>query len=170
MTPDQATFLRDATLPFLERESQITQTVLSAVPEQPDYRPDPNARSAFELAWHIAGAESMFLDAVINGKFTFGSPRPEEVRTIADIAPWYAERMQQQIKTIAQMSGEDLARIVDFRGFFQLPAIQYVEFSLRHTSHHRGQLSTYLRPMGGKVPAIYGESYDSAQARKAAQG
>jgi uncharacterized damage-inducible protein DinB len=27
--------------------------------------------------------------------------------------------------------------------------------------HHRGQLSTYLRPMGGKVPAIYGPSADS---------
>jgi len=26
--------------------------------------------------------------------------------------------------------------------------------------HHRGQLSTYLRPMGGKVPAIYGPSAD----------
>jgi hypothetical protein len=26
----------------------------------------------------------------------------------------------------------------------------------------------YLRPMGAKVPAIYGESYDSAQARQAA--
>jgi hypothetical protein len=24
----------------------------------------------------------------------------------------------------------------------------------------------YLRPMGTKVPSIYGESYDSAQARK----
>ena len=27
----------------------------------------------------------------------------------------------------------------------------------------------YLRPMGAKVPSIYGESYDAAQARKAAQ-
>ena len=26
--------------------------------------------------------------------------------------------------------------------------------------HHRGQLSTYLRPMGSKVPAIYGPSAD----------
>ena len=34
-------------------------------------------------------------------------------------------------------------------------------------AHHRGQLSAYLRPMGAKVPAIYGESYDSAQAKKA---
>jgi uncharacterized damage-inducible protein DinB len=36
-----------------------------------------------------------------------------------------------------------------------------------HSIHHRGQLSMYLRPMGAKVPAIYGESYDSAQAKKA---
>ena len=28
--------------------------------------------------------------------------------------------------------------------------------------HHRGQLSTYLRPMGGKVPAIYGPSADDS--------
>jgi uncharacterized damage-inducible protein DinB len=29
-----------------------------------------------------------------------------------------------------------------------------------HSVHHRGQLSTYLRPMGSKVPAIYGGSAD----------
>jgi uncharacterized damage-inducible protein DinB len=28
--------------------------------------------------------------------------------------------------------------------------------------HHRGQLSTYIRPMGGKVPSIYGPSGDDA--------
>jgi uncharacterized damage-inducible protein DinB len=38
---------------------------------------------------------------------------------------------------------------------------------LNHSIHHRGQLSMYLRPMGAKVPSIYGESYDSAQARQA---
>ena len=30
--------------------------------------------------------------------------------------------------------------------------------------HHRGQLSAYLRPMGGKVPAIYGPSADERPA------
>jgi len=51
----------------------------------------------------------------------------------------------------------------------QLPAVMFLQFGLSHTIHHRGQLSTYLRPMGAKIPAIYGESYDSAQAKKAAQ-
>jgi uncharacterized damage-inducible protein DinB len=27
--------------------------------------------------------------------------------------------------------------------------------------HHRGQLSVYIRPMGGKVPSIYGPSADT---------
>jgi uncharacterized damage-inducible protein DinB len=39
-----------------------------------------------------------------------------------------------------------------------------------HSVHHRGQLSAYLRPMGAKVPSIYGESYDAAQERKAQAG
>ena len=30
------------------------------------------------------------------------------------------------------------------------------------TIHHRGQLSAYLRPMGGKVPSIYGPSADDS--------
>src|SRR5690242_2718959 len=59
-------------------------------------------------------------------------------------------------------------RVLDFRGTFQLPAVAYLDFCIKHSVHHRGQLSTYLRAMGGKVPAIYGESYDSAEAKKAA--
>jgi uncharacterized damage-inducible protein DinB len=33
--------------------------------------------------------------------------------------------------------------------------------------HHRGQLSMYLRPMGAKVPSIYGESFDARAEREA---
>jgi len=58
--------------------------------------------------------------------------------------------------------------MVDFRGMFQRPALTFLQIGLNHSIHHRGQLTTYLRPMGGKVPAIYGESYDSALAKKAA--
>ena len=55
--------------------------------------------------------------------------------------------------------------MIDFRGLFQLPAVTFLHFGLNHSIHHRGQLSMYLRPMGAKVPAIYGESYDSAKAQ-----
>jgi uncharacterized damage-inducible protein DinB len=57
------------------------------------------------------------------------------------------------------MSGEEAARIVEF-GPFKLPALSYVTFAVNHSIHHRGQLSAYLRPMGAKVPSIYGPSAD----------
>ena len=68
------------------------------------------------------------------------------------------------------MSGEQAAKIIDFRGMMQMSAISYLTFNSNHIIHHRGQLSVYLRPMGAKVPAIYGESFDSKAARMAAQG
>ena len=42
----------------------------------------------------------------------------------------------------------------------EMPAVTYLNFLNLHSSHHRGQLSAYLRPMGAKVPAIYGGSAD----------
>jgi uncharacterized damage-inducible protein DinB len=73
------------------------------------------------------------------------------------------------VARLQKMTPEQLAKIVDFRGSSQMPAVMFFQIAINHSAHHRGQLSVYLRPMGGKVPAIYGESYDSAEARKAAQ-
>jgi uncharacterized damage-inducible protein DinB len=57
------------------------------------------------------------------------------------------------------VSPADAAKIVDFFGM-QFPNVVYLNFMLKHSIHHRGQLSTYLRPMGAKVPSIYGGSAD----------
>jgi uncharacterized damage-inducible protein DinB len=172
MTVEQADFLlHNVFLGLLKNESRMTRAVLAAIPpDKPDYRPDPNGRSVLDLAWHIALAEPRFLDAVLNGEFsTAPRPRPEGVHTGPQISEWYGMEFDARFAKLAQLHGEPLAKIVDFRGLFQMPAVLFAQVGVNHTIHHRGQLSTYLRPMGGKVPAIYGESYDTAQARQAAQ-
>lgn len=173
MHSDQAAFLlQEVFLPNLHNEHRITKCVIEAIPlDKGDYRPDDVARPALELAWHIAATEMRFLNAVAAGGFDFTPmPRPEAIKTSADLAPWYAENFASHLDPVTKLSNEQLLKIVDFRGVFQLPAVMYLNFILHHSVHHRGQLSTYLRSMGAKVPAMYGESYDSAQARKAAQG
>jgi uncharacterized damage-inducible protein DinB len=55
---------------------------------------------------------------------------------------------------------EQLTTPVDFLGAFNFPAVLYLSFVNNHSIHHRGQLSVYLRPMGAKVPSIYGGSAD----------
>ncbi len=85
------------------------------------------------------------------------------------MAAWYAERFEKNLDGLTKLRSEQLLKVVDFRGIFQRPAVTFLQLAMMHSIHHRGQLSTYLRPMGAKVPSIYGESYDDAQARKAAQ-
>jgi uncharacterized damage-inducible protein DinB len=94
---------------------------------------------------------------------------PENVKTPAEVASWYEARYAKNFEALTKVTGEQLVKIVDFRGMFQWPAVKFLMFGLHHTIHHRGQLASYLRCMGAKVPSIYGESYDDAQARKAAQ-
>jgi uncharacterized damage-inducible protein DinB len=168
--PEQAAFLLQTWLPAAKNEHRTTKSVLQAIPPaMQDYRPDPASRTALELAWHISAAEHRFFDGVASGGFDFAPiHRPDTVRTPAEIAGWYEESFLKIFERLPKLTGEQLAKVLDFRGVFQLPAVTFLEVGLRHTIHHRGQLSAYLRAMGGKVPAIYGESYDSAEAKKAA--
>jgi len=171
LTAEQAVFLlHDLYLGTLKMESSTTKKILEAVPaDKGEYRPDPASRTAMELTRHIAAADNRFVETAINGVFdTNPAMIPENVKTPVEIAAWYEERYAKNIEALTKVSGERLAKIVDFRGMFQWPAVKFLMFGLNHTIHHRGQLSSYLRCMGAKVPAIYGESYDSALAKKAA--
>jgi len=170
LQPEQATFLLQMALPALKNEHRITRKIIEALPaDQGDYRPDAVSKSALDLAWHIAATENFFMDAVAAGEFDYTrGKRPDSIRNSADVAAWYGEAFQTNFNRLTQLSSEQLLKIVDFRGMIKSPAILYLQFALNHSIHHRGQLSVYLRPMGAKVPSIYGESYDDAQARKAA--
>ena len=157
-------------LPGLKNEHGITKNVIAAIPlDKGDYRPDEISKSAMELAWHIAATEMRFMEAVMAGAFDLSPrPKPDSIGNSADLVAWYTEKFEAHYQELAQASEDQLEKIIDFRGMIQLPAVMYLNFLLHHSVHHRGQLSVYLRPMGARVPAIYGESYDSAEARKKA--
>jgi uncharacterized damage-inducible protein DinB len=50
--------------------------------------------------------------------------------------------------------------VMDGRVLFEVPLGEMFWLGLFDAIHHRGQLSVYLRPMGGRVPSIYGPSAD----------
>lgn len=169
MTADQATLILNAVgLPSAQAEHPVTKSVIAAIPaDKGDYTPSSVGRSAIDLAWHIVTAEIRFFTAVADGVFDLTpAQRPEAVRTGDDVNRWYGERFPHAIDRLRSLPGDALVKTIDFRGRFQFPAVIYVQLALNHTIHHRGQLSTYLRPMGAKVPSIYGESYDARVARE----
>jgi uncharacterized damage-inducible protein DinB len=169
LTPDQALLVLQYQLGGLKRESRTTAAVLKAVPaERSDYRPDPRARSAIELVRHIAVAENRFIETVTAGHFDVTGNIPANLETPMEIAGWYEARFAGNFDALTRATPAQLLQPVDFRGMFTWPAIHFLTLGLHHTIHHRGQLATYLRPMGATVPVIYGESYDSASLKAGA--
>lgn len=162
VTADFALGYREMMLQGLANEVQTTKKVLSAIPEgKKDFRPDPNARTAWELAWHLANTDVQFLDGIADGQFTMESPDDEhKPRTVTELVTWYDENMARATERVRKLSPEQLMKPIEFFGVFNLPAAFYMGFLNNHSIHHRGQLATYLRPMGSKCPSIYGGSYD----------
>ena len=172
LTSEQAKLIMGMAVPTLKNEHLTTKRVIEAIPlDKGDYRPDNISKTALELAWHIVASEKRFFGGISAGALDL-TPihRPESVRDSAGIARWFDETFTADLEKLESISGEQLVKMIDFRGLFQLPAVAFLQVAMNHSIHHRGQLSMYLRPMGAKVPAIYGESYDTAQARLAKQG
>jgi len=160
LTPEFAAGLRAMMIDGIAREAEITKRVIGAVPDaKSEYRPDPNARTAKELAWHIANTDVQFLDGIADLQFKMESPE-HKPQTSAEVVAWYDENMKRGMQRVQALTAEQLTTPVEFFGVFNLPAVAYLGFLNNHSIHHRGELATYLRPMGAKVPSIYGGSYD----------
>ena len=159
MTPEQAAFTAQLFVQGLESEYKTTRKILAAVPEaNRDYRPDPNARTAFSLASHIASSDVWFLNGVAKGEFVHEGEK--KFSSVAEIVDYYDKEFPAAIAKVKALPAEKLATVIPAFGVFNLPAAAYLAFLNNHSIHHRGQLAAYLRPMGAKVPSIYGGSFD----------
>jgi uncharacterized damage-inducible protein DinB len=163
MSADQAKAITAYTLADFDYEFDTTKRVIQAIPAgQESYTPDAKSMTALNLAWHIASAELFFFSSVCAGEFKAGeSSRPEHIKNAQDVVAWYEANIPQAVEQVKGLSGEALSKTIDFFGMMQAPAVTYLTLCRKHSVHHRGQLSAYLRPMGGKVPGIYGPSGDS---------
>jgi uncharacterized damage-inducible protein DinB len=160
-TPEFVLPYRAMMLKGLAREVETTKKVLAAIPDdKKDYRPDPNARTAWELAWHLANSDVRLMDGIADLKFTMGARADaEKPRTVAELVDWYDKNMTRSAERVHALNAEQLLTPIPFVTF-NLPAAFYLAFLNNHSIHHRGELATYLRPMGSKVPSIYGGSFD----------
>ena len=161
MSPEFAAGLRDVMLQGLLREMETTKRVLAAIPEgKRDYRPDPKARTTWELAWHLAACDVQMTDEVADMKFEMEPRFKQEPKSIADMVNWYDSNFRRAVARVQGMKPEQLCTPVDFYGAFNMPVVFYLTFVNNHSIHHRGYLAAYLRAMGAKVPSSYGGSAD----------
>ena len=162
MQAEQARFLFNFLWPHLKTERTNTRKIIAAVPaDRCDYAPHAKSMTALKLCGHIAATEIWFLNAILNHSFDDDDEMPPpQWNTPADVLRWYDERFNERAPRIESLSNEHLLKPVNYIGILIEPAVSYLSLAIRHSVHHRGQLSAYLRPMGAKVPVIYVESGD----------
>ena len=164
MGSTEATTVADFLIADFEHETQTTLRVLGAVPNgHLDYRPDSKAKTGLGLVRHIALEDEWLLNCIANGVFT---PPPDDsdacgIMSPADAVARYNEKVPAALNRVRAMSGEALASTLNLFDMMQAPGVNFLAMALKHSVHHRGQLSTYLRAMGGKVPGIYGPTADT---------
>jgi uncharacterized damage-inducible protein DinB len=156
---------RSLFLKFWEKEAPATRKVLSRIPqERSDYRPDPKARTARDIAWLIVREEIILAEGLERGVLEWvEQPTPATVAEILDTYDRHHAAITTRMRALEPKQWERLVPFV-YAGQELMKDTGYENAwgFLFDMIHHRGQLSTYLRPMGSTVPSIYGPSADES--------
>jgi len=157
-----------------EQEYPAFVRVFKALPvNRLEYRPHPRSRSAGELVALLVSAQQSCIQLCQSRKSLYSGLRWQEPASFGN---------RDEMISIYERDHGSLAiqlRVLDDNGWnHQAWLIEGTEeillkdtvggllwIALFDIVHHRGQLSTYIRPMGGKVPSIYGPSADDAGER-----
>jgi uncharacterized damage-inducible protein DinB len=99
----------------------------------------------------------MIIDALETGK-TEWQPAPKPA-TIKELLATYEKQSDDIVRRWKALPAARWDGTLEFFGG-QRPASPMAWSFLFDIVHHRGQITTYLRPMGSTVPQVYGPSAD----------
>lgn len=156
---------REFFLETLADELPRFERALKAAPEAGmAYRPHVKSRSAGELLAVFADEAGMFAPILEKGTLDMAAFQPGAYGRVEDVLAAFRKGLEQARAAAAALSDRD------WEGSARMMAGDKVDWETTRAKmawgllldliHHRGQLSVYLRPMGGRVPAIYGPSGD----------
>ena len=142
---------------------RFTNVMQAAPAAELGYRPHPRSRSAYELIGHLLGHEQDLAELVATGSVHHRMQVP--FATLGEGLHLYRAAhatLEQGLAALSDMDWDAPGQFLfDGQVVYALPRRDLAWMLLFDGLHHRGQLSTYLRPMGGQVPAIYGPSADT---------
>jgi DinB family len=139
------------------------ERVLRAVPgDQAGYRPHPRATCAGDLVWLIASEWGDACELIDKAEVDY-VVRPAPARVEDSVAAFEknAGEIEKRLPKLDDAAWKKKAKFkMDGTVAWESTLGDMLFGFLFDAIHHRGQLSSYLRPMGAKVPSIYGPSAD----------
>lgn len=154
--------LHEYYLERLKAEVPVFIRVLKAIPkDQISYKPHERSPSTEQLVWTLTAELGACLEVVKDYKTEWQNiPAPP----LNEMIEKYERCSSELIDRVSGISEADWDRVAQFyyegKVAWEQPLGAFLWFILFDSIHHRGQISAYLRPMGSKVPSIYGPSAD----------
>lgn len=159
--------IADTLLPEFDQEMAATRRVIERVPDDdPNWKPHPKSFSIAHLAqllawmpgWVGRTLTSTELDLASGGGYS-----NESTETLFEMFDENVRRSREAIAA-AQDSDYEVPWSLKLRGavLFTLPRGAVVRQHISHLSHHRGQMTVYLRMRDVPVPSIYGPTADES--------
>jgi hypothetical protein len=146
----------------LKNETPTFLKVMKAVPPgQEDYKPHPRSTSSGDILWLLATELDDACALIDRGEVDYVErPGPGVTASVAAYEK-HAAALQTRLETVDDAKWESPVRLkMNGKVVWEAPLGEMLFGFLFDAIHHRGQLSSYLRPMGAKVPSIYGPSAD----------
>jgi uncharacterized damage-inducible protein DinB len=153
---------RDFYLDRRRAELPVFMRVLKALPKEAlGYKPHDRSPSAEQIVWLLTKELRSCLDVVIDNRAEWNElPPPPFDQMLELFERWSTELIDRVSKLDEAAWGRKAQFYYQGKMVNEQPVGTFLWFILFDAIHHRGQLSAYLRPMGGKVPSIYGPSAD----------
>ncbi len=157
----------------LDQEAARTRRALERAPEgRDDWKPHEKSMPLGRLAMLVAQMPSWLALIINRDELDLSPPGGSNIsqrplRTRSELLRALDEGVAQARQALAQTSEEHLLKpwrlLVAGRVVSEDPRYVVVRDTFMHLSHHRGQLTVYLRLTDQPVPAIYGPSADDAR-------
>jgi len=147
---------------FQTEKPRFLRVFQAVPPDQGGYRPHPKSNSAADLVWLVASEWGDACELIDKSKVEFVvRPTPAKVQESVAAFERNAGEIEKRLGKLDDAAWERKAQfLMDGKVAWESPLGDMLYGFLFDAIHHRGQLSSYLRPMGAKVPSIYGPSAD----------
>ena len=115
------------------------------------------------MVTHLAKEQEALLGMMDRGRIDYEDAGAEDFREMRALWKKCTAELRERLKRLDEAGwNRPVKFFLSGKQVNETPAHEMLWGFLLDMIHHRGQLSTYVRPMGGKVPSIYGPSGDTA--------
>ncbi len=158
--------LSETLLPEFDQEMATTRRILERVPDDnPDWKPHPKSFSIAHLAQLLASMSGWIGQVLTNTDLDLGTGglgyRNQKTATLLDT---FDDSVRTSRAAIANATDADYSvpwsLKMNGKVLYTAPRHVVVRQHISHLSHHRGQMTVYLRLLDIPVPSIYGPTAD----------